>query len=39
VINGIWHLPAGPRWREDVGRMLDLVVDGLRFGATARARA
>src|SRR6266511_1070717 len=22
VINGIWHLPAGPEWRSDVGRML-----------------
>jgi AcrR family transcriptional regulator len=33
VINGIWYLPAGPSWREDVGRMLDLVADGLRYGA------
>ena len=33
VINGIWYLPSGPLWREDVGRMLDLVVDGLRYGA------
>jgi AcrR family transcriptional regulator len=33
VINGIWYLPAGPRWRFDVGRMLDLVTDGLRYGA------
>jgi len=33
VINGIWYLPAGPNWREDVGRMLDLVIDGLRYGA------
>jgi AcrR family transcriptional regulator len=38
VINGIWYLPAGPRWREDVGRMLDLVTDGLRYGAAERAR-
>src|SRR4029079_11668590 len=21
VINGIWHLPPGPEWRADVGRM------------------
>ena len=33
VINGIWYLPAGPNWRDDVGRMLDLVIDGLRYGA------
>jgi AcrR family transcriptional regulator len=33
VINGIWHLPSGPQWREDVSRMLGLIVDGLRFGA------
>jgi AcrR family transcriptional regulator len=32
VINGIWYLPDGPDWREDVGRMLDLVIDGLRYG-------
>jgi AcrR family transcriptional regulator len=38
VIIGIWFLPAGPRWRQDVGRMLALVVDGLRYGAAGRAR-
>jgi AcrR family transcriptional regulator len=32
VINGIWYLPSGPQWREDVGRMLGLVIDGLRYG-------
>jgi len=32
VINGIFYLPDGPDWRADVGRMLDLVIDGLRFG-------
>ena len=32
VINGIWYLPDGPDWRADVGRMLDLVIDGLRYG-------
>jgi hypothetical protein len=32
IINGIWHLPNGPQWREDVGRMLELVIDGLRYG-------
>lgn len=37
VINGIWYLPAGPRWRADVGRMLDLVIDGLRYGVDGRA--
>jgi AcrR family transcriptional regulator len=40
LINGIWHLPSGPEWRQDVGRMLDLVIDGLRYGVPARdARA
>jgi hypothetical protein len=39
VINGIWYLPTGPEWRADVGRMLDLVIDGLRYGARARATA
>jgi AcrR family transcriptional regulator len=32
VINGIWHVPDCPEWRADVGRMLDLVIDGLRYG-------
>ena len=32
VIGGIWYLPNGPEWRADVGRMLDLVIDGLRYG-------
>jgi AcrR family transcriptional regulator len=39
VINGIWYLPSGPQWRADVRRMLDLVIDGLRYGAPARAAA
>ena len=38
VLNGIWFLPDGPEWRETVGRMLDLVIDGLRYGATGSAR-
>jgi AcrR family transcriptional regulator len=35
VINGIWYVPSGPEWRADIGRMLDLVIDGLRYGARA----
>ena len=38
VINGIWYLPDGPEWREDVGRMLELVIDGLRYGLPDRTR-
>ena len=34
VMHGIWYLPNYPEWRADVGRMLDLVIDGLRYGAT-----
>ena len=36
VMNSIWFLPAGPEWRDAVGRMLDLVIDGLRSGAPDR---
>jgi hypothetical protein len=36
VIHGIWYLPSGPEWREDVGRMLELVIDGLRYGVPDR---
>lgn len=38
VINASWYLPDGPEWRDTVGRMLDLVVDGLRYGAPDRGR-
>jgi AcrR family transcriptional regulator len=38
VIHGIWYLPNGPEWRDDVGRMLGLVIDGLRYGAPDRAQ-
>jgi AcrR family transcriptional regulator len=38
LINGIWYLPDGPQWREDVGRMLELVIDGLRYGVPDRPR-
>lgn len=38
IMSSIWHLlPDGPHWREDVGRRLDLVLDGLRYGAHQRA--
>ena len=37
LLAGIWHLPGGPDWREDVGSMLALVIDGLRYGASSRA--
>jgi AcrR family transcriptional regulator len=35
VVNAIWYVPAGPEWRETVGRMLDLVIDGLRYRSSA----
>lgn len=38
VINGIWYLPSGPEWRDSVGKMLDLVIDGLRYGVPDRAQ-
>lgn len=37
VIHGIWYLPDCPAWRADVGRMLDLVIDGLCYGSGAAA--
>lgn len=39
IISAIWHLPDGPAWRADVTRMLDLVIDGLRFGTRAAETA
>lgn len=32
----VWCLPDGPEWREAVGKMLNLVIDGLRYGASGR---
>lgn len=37
VMNGIWYLPGGPEWREAVGKMLSLVIDGLRYSVQDRA--
>jgi AcrR family transcriptional regulator len=37
VMSGIWYLPAGPEWRDNVGRMLDRFIGGLRYGAPAGA--
>ena len=36
IVNASWYLPDGPEWRETVGRMLDLVIDGLRYRACER---
>jgi hypothetical protein len=38
VVSGIWFLPAAPEWRDDVRRMLDLMIDGRRYGVPERAR-
>ena len=38
VMNGIWYLPDGPGWREHVGKMLDLIIDGLRYGVSDREK-
>jgi AcrR family transcriptional regulator len=39
MMHGIWYLPDGPEWRACVGRMLGLVIDGLRYGAPDRPAA
>jgi len=39
VVNAIWYLPDGPQWRDTVGRMLDLVIDGLCYRAPVRSTA
>jgi hypothetical protein len=38
VIGANWFLPDGPDRRDDVGRMLDPVIDGLRYGSTEGTR-
>jgi AcrR family transcriptional regulator len=37
VVNAVWYLPDGPHWRDTVGRMLDLVIDGLCYRAPVRS--
>jgi len=37
IVNASWYLPDGPEWRDTVGRMLHLVIDGLRYGAVDRS--
>ena len=37
IVNASWYLPDGPEWRDSVGRMLALVIDGLRYGAPDRS--
>jgi AcrR family transcriptional regulator len=36
AMGAVWHLPMTPGWQEHVKRLLDLLVDGLRFGASGR---
>jgi hypothetical protein len=38
VINGIWYVPDGAQWQDTVGRTIDLVIDGLRYGVPDRAQ-
>jgi AcrR family transcriptional regulator len=38
VVNASWFLPDGPEWRDTVSRMLDLIIDGLRYGASDRSQ-
>lgn len=33
AIGAVWHLPMGPGCQDHVRRLLDLLVDGLRYGA------
>lgn len=36
VISSIWYVPAGPEWRQQIGNMLNLIIDGLRYGASGK---
>jgi AcrR family transcriptional regulator len=37
AMSAVWHLPMGPGWQDHVRRLLDLLVDGLRYGAAGQA--
>lgn len=36
AMGGVWNVPDGDLWTERVRGLLDLVVDGLRYGAAGR---
>jgi hypothetical protein len=36
AIAGIWQIDVNGDWRAQAGRLLDLVMDGLRVGAPGR---
>ena len=33
AMGGVWNIPLGDAWEGQVRRLLDLVIDGLRYGA------
>jgi hypothetical protein len=33
AMGGVWNIPLGDAWEGQVRRLLDLMIDGLRFGA------
>ena len=35
AMGAVWNVPAGPQWERHVRTLLDLVLDGLRYGAGA----
>jgi hypothetical protein len=36
AMSGVWLIPDGERWTERAQRLLQLLMDGLRFGARSR---
>ncbi|RIJ71353.1 TetR/AcrR family transcriptional regulator [Nakamurella silvestris] len=36
AMSGVWSISAEAGWRDQAGRLLDLLMDGLRFGAEGR---
>jgi AcrR family transcriptional regulator len=36
AIGAVWNVPSGPQWEGHVRRLLDLVLDGLRYGTRER---
>ena len=36
AMGGVWAMSDGPEWREQAGRLLSLLMDGLRYGAPRR---
>jgi len=39
ALQGVWQVTSEPDWQDKARRLLNLLMDGLRYGAPRRKRA